>query len=145
MVFQLFYKSTSAEGITQKDLDDIISTAIKRNSSISVTGCLVYFDKKFYQILEGKEEDVLALYEDIKKDKRHYNLTLISKEPTKYRIFSKWHMALYFIDEKYNNEKVVSEFRNKIQLLNSLNFFSETALEFWLGVKEAINKGNQSV
>lgn len=96
MVFQLFYKSTSTKGITQQDLDNIISTAIKRNSKLSVTGCLVYFDEEFYQILEGKEEDVLTLYEDIKMDKRHYNVTLISTEPTKYRIFSKWHMALYF-------------------------------------------------
>lgn len=139
MVFQLFYKSTSAKGMVQQDLDNIITTAVKRNSKFSITGCLVYFDKEFYQILEGNREDVLLLYEDIKKDKRHYDVTLISTEPTQYRIFSKWHMALYFVDEKHNTKKVVDEFRNKVLLLNSLNFFSETALEFWHGIKKSIS------
>lgn len=140
MVFQLFYKSTSAHWLTQQDLDDIVLTSIERNLKINVTGCLVFFNKEFYQILEGKKADVLALYNDIKEDTRHYHITLLNQERTKYRIFLDWNMALHLIGEERNSEYIVEEFRKKILILNSLNYSSDTSIEFWYDVKNIISK-----
>lgn len=140
MIFQLFYKSTSIKELTQYDLNDIVLNAIKKNSSLNITGCLVYFNNEFYQLLEGKQEDILSLYSSIENDKRHYHVTLLNQEQTKYRLFSNWNMALYLIDEKRNSERIVNEFKNKILLINSLNFSTDTALEFWYDVRKMISK-----
>lgn len=103
---------------------------------------MVYFKNEFYQLLEGKEEDVLSLYESIKKDKRHFNVTLLNQEQTKYRIFSNWNMALYYVNEKRNSKSIIEEFKDKINLFNSLNFYTDTGLEFWIDVKRRISKDN---
>lgn len=42
MIFQLFYKSTAIRDITNIDINNIIKTAISKNSLYNVTGCLVW-------------------------------------------------------------------------------------------------------
>lgn len=141
MVFQLFYKSVSASWITQQDLEDIVLTSIERNSTLNVTGCLVFFNREFYQILEGKQDDVLTLFHDIKNDERHCHITLLNQEQTRYRIFLDWNMALHLIGKERNSKQIVEKFRKSILILNSLNYSSDTSIEFWYDVRNIISKG----
>lgn len=141
MIFQLFYKSKTKEEVTEQDLDDIVLTAIEKNSTINVTGCLVYFNNELYQILEGEQQTVKSLYEDIKNDKKYFNVTLLNQELTEYRLFSNWNMAFCPIDEIRNGENMVNEFKHKIQLLNSLNFSKDSVTDFWCDVRKTISKG----
>lgn len=140
MIFQLFYKSTVEVAVTVEDIQNIVVIAKERNSKSNITGCLVYFKNDFYQLLEGNEEDVLSLYKDIKKDKRYYHVTLLNQEKTEYRIFSNWNMALYYLDEKRNSKSIVEEFKSKVELFDSLNYYTDTGLEFWFDVKKRITQ-----
>lgn len=142
MVFQLCYKSTVSIGVSSDDIQNIVCTAIERNSELNVTGCLVFFKNEFYQLLEGDEKDVLLLYESIKKDTRHFNVTLLNKERTQYRVFSSWNMALYYIDEERNSKSIIKKFKKRIALLNTLNYCTDTGLKFWLNVKKKITQEN---
>lgn len=113
MIFQLSYTSTAISQITYQNLENIILTAIDENSKANITGCLVFFNHQFYQLLEGDKNSVLSLYDTIKKDNRHCNVKLISQEETKYRLFSNWNMAFHFVDEKRNGEDIFNEFKKK--------------------------------
>lgn len=136
MIFQLFYKSTAIRDITNIDINNIIKTAISKNSLYNVTGCLVYFKDKFYQLLEGNKDDVELIYNAIKKDKRHYHVTLMNQEIVEFRIFSNWDMALYLPKDKDS----IIVFQKKIIALNSLDYNTDTSLEFWFDIKKLISK-----
>ena len=47
----------------------------------------------FLQVLEGEKEDVLKLYDIIKKDKRHHDLVLVTEGVSLKRMFDNWKMG----------------------------------------------------
>lgn len=93
MFFQLTYKSEAQSNLKIEDLEAILSTSRNFNSKENITGCLIYTNKIFIQILEGEKKVVKELYERIKKDSRHFNVTLIDESVADQRHFSKWAMA----------------------------------------------------
>ena len=79
-MFRMYYISTVAPSVTSDDFEDILEKARRNNAKLGVTGLLVVKDNNFAQALEGEKEDVLALYEKIKRDKRHLRIVLISQQ-----------------------------------------------------------------
>jgi AraC-like DNA-binding protein len=118
--FELSYKSDFEKNTNSTDIENIINTATVKNKKLNVTGCLIVYKKSFFQILEGPKNNVLEIYESIKKDKRHKNVQLIWKGSKINRLFEDWAMAL--ISEKGNlNVKLNGELRfiNIKELLNN--------------------------
>ena len=74
---QLVYYSISSIKITMEVIYDIREISIRNNSKKNITGCLLYHDNVFLQLLEGENENIDNLYESIQKDKRHSTVTLI--------------------------------------------------------------------
>lgn len=98
--FELSYKSDFNNGTSFKDIEDIVKNAIDKNSSLDITGCLIVYEKSFFQILEGPKKNVLDVFKSIEKDSRHKNIKLIGKGPKINRMFENWSLAL--ISEKGN-------------------------------------------
>ena len=118
--FELSYKSDFEKSTDSKDVEDIIKVAINKNKEFNVTGCLIVYQKTFFQILEGSKKNVLEIYKTLKNDKRHKNIKLIWKGAKINRLFGDWSMAL--ISEKGNlNVKLNGELRfiNIKELINS--------------------------
>jgi hypothetical protein len=59
---------------------------------------LLYKGGNFMQVLEGPEDQVMSLYESIKKDPRHKDVATLSKEQIQVRQFPKWEMAFQNLD-----------------------------------------------
>lgn len=95
MLKQLVYYSIANQIISDKIIDDILETSRKYNSSKEITGCLLYYDNVFLQLLEGKQEDINALYKKIIKDQRHFNVTLVAEDFVEERIYPNWNMAYH--------------------------------------------------
>ncbi len=58
-----------------------------------ITGMLLYLEGKFIQVLEGRKDAVLSLFDKIKKDLRHERIrTIIEGMPDK-RVFKNWSMG----------------------------------------------------
>lgn len=115
MLYQLVYYSISESEVTQEVLSNILDSFRKNNLKKNVTGCLIYHNKVFLQLLEGEKNDVIELIEIIKKDKRHHNFTLIINENINKRMFPGWNMA--FI--KQNNKPENKNF------IDSIDFFTD--------------------
>ncbi len=65
------------------------------------------------QILEGNEQNVLALYEQIENDRRHTGLIVLMQEPLAERHFPDWSMAF-----KDLNSPEVQTMQGYSELLN---------------------------
>ncbi|MBP2834154.1 BLUF domain-containing protein [Aquimarina sp. U1-2] len=101
MIFELSYKSKASEETTIDDVEHLVSEAIENNLDHSVTGALVYHSGVFFQIIEGTKSEVLKLYDNILKDKRHHTVELIWKGVKPKRTFGEWSLA--FLGEKDTN------------------------------------------
>lgn len=94
-IFQLLYFSEAVDGIGQSDLEDILQTSRRKNEAARISGLLLVNGGHFMQVLEGRREDVEALYEVIKADPRHRKVTTIYTVDQKQRQFQGWAMAHY--------------------------------------------------
>ncbi|MEJ7556661.1 MAG: BLUF domain-containing protein [Pedobacter sp.] len=101
MFYDLIYFSHSTGTIHIKEMNLILAKSRFRNADQGVTGFLVYvegiFDDhtegRFLQVLEGSKKDVTEIYDSIKKDPRHHQVTTIKEGPLEIRNFNCWRMG----------------------------------------------------
>jgi hypothetical protein len=75
---------------------DIVQTARSRNSELGIRGFLWFDRQHFFQVLEGGDEAVDALFGRIRRDRRHSNVRLVQRAPVDHALFSDWSMAAHF-------------------------------------------------
>jgi len=51
------------------------------------------FEGRFIQVLEGSRDEVTAIFQQIKKDKRHHDILLLKEAESESRAFEKWVMG----------------------------------------------------
>jgi hypothetical protein len=73
----------------------MLSDARDFNAEHHITGCLLYHDRKFLQLLEGEKPKVISLFNAIESDPRHQSVTVLRTEEREDRIFDRWSMAFY--------------------------------------------------
>lgn len=98
-MLSLIYASTATKLFTQQELVELLETSQKNNVKTDITGMLLYRGGNFIQVIEGEPDAVLELYEIIKEDPRHKDVTLLSKDPIKNRQFPNWSMGFRNIDQ----------------------------------------------
>ena len=122
MPFELIYNSIADLDITEKDIKDILKEAIDFNSKNKITGCLLFHNMEFLQILEGEREIILELYGKLLKDKRHNTVTLINQAEISSVLFSDWSMAFKELSDSdmlsLKNHINIKDFH---QLINNLD------------------------
>ncbi|WP_117882302.1 BLUF domain-containing protein [Aureibaculum luteum] len=137
-MFQLTYVSKSKSEMNFTDLNNILEVAKTNNSTLNITGCLVYHNSRFVQILEGEEIEVLQLYEKIKADERHQDVTLLWENNAK-RYFGEWNMAFH----NPNDDDDVKQFVENLILFSDFAEKSSSALlSFWATVRRVLGDGN---
>ncbi len=95
-MYQIIYLSKANSNLTQEDIDNILQTAREFNATKQISGCLIYHNHYFLQMLEGNIDDISELYKNITKDPRHSDIKLLF-ESTKFdRSFGEWKMG--FVD-----------------------------------------------
>jgi hypothetical protein len=90
---RLIYTSTARRAMSDTDIPKILSVSRLNNKIYNITGMLIYHDRRFLQILEGKGEDLNATYRRIKNDWRHTDCKRLLEETIVSRAFSGWNMA----------------------------------------------------
>ncbi|TDU33728.1 FAD-dependent sensor of blue light [Gelidibacter sediminis] len=133
-MYQLNYRSNAKLGLQLKDLDQILETAVAVNSARNITGCLIYHKGSFVQVLEGQKKDVLDIYENIKADDRHNDVTLLWENEVDDRFFPEWNMA-YFRPK----EKNLRQYIDNLILLSEISDRSSGSLvSFWSSVQKIL-------
>ncbi|MFI8378911.1 BLUF domain-containing protein [Leeuwenhoekiella sp. NPDC079379] len=88
MYYYLVYVSDSSKPSNNEIVNDILNNVANWNSNLHISGFLVYKGGNYLQLLEGKKEDVLRLFNKILKDGRHKNVTQILEDESPNRLFN---------------------------------------------------------
>lgn len=97
-LFHLGYVSTQTGPFGTADLLRLLSAARRRNQSRNVTGLLIHRDDSFFQVLEGREEDVRRIFGIISTDPAHHRINVLFEEALEEREFADWRMAFVELD-----------------------------------------------
>lgn len=92
-LIHLVYASKETRPLKTEEIYELLSQSRAHNRNLEVTGMLLYSQGSFFQILEGDETTVKALFEKIKRDSRHANVVQIVSEAIYKRTFSDWSMG----------------------------------------------------
>jgi hypothetical protein len=106
MLYDLIYFSNAAGVMQARDMNPILAQSRIRNADQKVTGFLMYVEGiynhhregRFLQVLEGSKHDVTQIYDSIKKDLRHNQVTTLKEGPIENRNFSSWSMGYESFD-----------------------------------------------
>jgi Sensors of blue-light using FAD len=94
-LISLVYLSEAVGHFSRANLADLLVKSRANNSALGITGMLLYKEGKFLQVLEGKRDDVMALYRKISKDFRHRKVISLSSETIAQRQFPDWTMGFH--------------------------------------------------
>jgi len=94
-MLELIYYSIAQPWLNSEDILNILKTSREFNIENNITGCLLYFNNEFIQILEGEKNIVKYLYGKIEQDKRHHHVMLLVQNEKESRSFTNWGMAFY--------------------------------------------------
>ncbi|MEW9918108.1 BLUF domain-containing protein [Marimonas sp. MJW-29] len=89
-MIRVFYFSTARANVSDADVDRIVHRASAKNADLGITGALAYNGRNFCQLLEGDEEKVMALLEEIEADPRHSGFKVLDKKEVASRAFPDW-------------------------------------------------------
>lgn len=89
----LIYVSKATQEMSREALEELLKKARRFNRSAGISGCLVYQDGYFMQMLEGKRDVLLSLIDGIKADARHDNLRIVIEGSARNRVFADWGMV----------------------------------------------------
>ncbi|MBQ4813929.1 BLUF domain-containing protein [Pseudoalteromonas luteoviolacea] len=111
-MFQLVYISKAKKRHTELELAKMMNKFRQRNVANGITGLLLYDGRgTFIQLLEGKKEEVRALFEVISKDPRHERINKLHEQAVPERVFAHWKMGFKCLNsKKMRNEDGFSEF-----------------------------------
>ena len=92
-MYHLVYTSEATQPIEREALFDLLRESRERNRQNGISGLLLHKNDQFIQVLEGEESLVKALYDRIRNDRRHKNVTAILEGSLPEREFSDWSMG----------------------------------------------------
>jgi hypothetical protein len=95
MLVRLLYASRAVEAVGASLVDAILSRSREYNAEHGITGvlCVCPSGNVFIQVLEGAREEVNRLYNNIVRDPRHRDITLLDYAEIDERGFANWRMG----------------------------------------------------
>jgi hypothetical protein len=85
------------------EMSKILRKSRINNRARNIVGALYFGNGNFFQCLEGDENELMSLYETLKKDTRHHDLRIVSMKPVSERSFGQWEMKYLPAEREVNN------------------------------------------
>ena len=95
MLYHLSYISVANQEFDRSQLSELAAESSKRNSELQISGALVFDGTHFFQYLEGEKENVELVYNKIKQDQRHRDVSTISESSIEKRVYPHWGMKSF--------------------------------------------------
>lgn len=140
MLSTIIYRSHISDDVAYKTLGKLAEKANQVNESNSVTGILLFNGTHFFQVLEGPEDAVVAIYEEICNDPRHHNLVELMRDYAPARRFGNVGMELFDLRE-YDPENVLQAVLDKGTSKYQLTY-DDRALQFLRVFVDATEREN---
>ncbi|WP_391487058.1 diguanylate phosphodiesterase [Leclercia tamurae] len=140
MLTTIIYRSHYRDHVPVTVLEDMVVAANKKNSEAGVSGILLFNGKLFFQLLEGPEESVRAIYRAICEDPRHHNVVELLCDYSPSRRFGKCGMELFDL-HRYDPEEVLQNVLDKGTTKYQLTY-NDRSLQFFRTFVEESEKEN---
>ncbi|GAB2578144.1 BLUF domain-containing protein [Microlunatus antarcticus] len=98
MMFTTAYTSVMVRPMSDPELAELLATSRARNAERGITGLLLYRAGRVMQMLEGEQDEVHALYDRIRMDVRHQDVTNVWTSKATERRFPSWTMGFEDLD-----------------------------------------------
>ncbi len=134
-LFEIVYQSRSINSFSVDQLYELMLKSREYNIDNQITGCLIYHNLTFIQILEGTQEDVVDLFTKIKRDNRHTRIDVVWKGDIEKRGFEGWSMSLMNLSAN-GLENVFSDFLDTDNYTYDIKGVLTTAKSLLLSMKD---------
>ncbi len=94
------FKPFGSQSGIEPNVARILSQSRRNNMHRNLVGVLYYGNGCFFQCLEGNAEDIDQLLESLRRDPRHRDLEILSREPIEFLSFMDWNMKYVSVDQK---------------------------------------------
>lgn len=96
---RLIYISRLTNPLSTAEIEQIGIVSSANNQRVDITGLLVYFERLFFQIIEGDDQQVDHIFAKIGQDPRHQDiLRLSTDDDIEQRLFPTWSMKTINLD-----------------------------------------------
>ena len=140
MLTTIIYRSHISDDFPIRTLPAMVDNASKINAAHDVTGILLFNGTHFFQLLEGPEAGIQAVYQRICADRRHHNVVELMRDYAPYRRFGNAGMALFDLREHDRSsllQAVLDKGKSKYRLT-----YDDRALQFLRTFVESREKEN---
>ncbi|MEQ9466801.1 MAG: BLUF domain-containing protein [Ekhidna sp.] len=128
-LYRLIYTSFRKPECNEHEIQNILASCKKNNPKRDITGILLHSDKRFIQYIEGNKDEVVELYELIKKDSRHTSVNQRNFEAIDDRIFPSWEMGYKDLDMvQFNTDASVADQKTFNGIIKGELDFDDNAL-----------------
>jgi EAL domain-containing protein (putative c-di-GMP-specific phosphodiesterase class I) len=93
-LYFLLYVSEAVAPLSTAQLDQLLQRTRVNNARAGLTGCLLYENERFMQMLEGEHGKVMETFERICASGLHDNVRVVIHQRAKRRVFTHWSMLL---------------------------------------------------
>ena len=100
LVHCVYCSASTKTPLSSAELESLLAECRLKNSKADITGILLYQNGSFFQVLEGADNAVQALFQKISLDKRHHQTKKIIFESIATRSFAAWTMGFPKITAK---------------------------------------------
>jgi EAL domain-containing protein (putative c-di-GMP-specific phosphodiesterase class I) len=94
-LYFLLYVSQAAVEMDEGTLANILMLSKQNNQVAGITGCMLYQDGCFMQMLEGSRDNVQKLMAYIQADTRHKDVRIVMQGHEQQRVFLDWSMEFH--------------------------------------------------
>lgn len=140
MLTTIIYRSHISDDFSIKTVPGMVDNASKINAANDVTGILLFNGTHFFQLLEGPEAGIQAVYQRICADRRHHNVVELMRDYAPYRRFGNAGMELFDLREHDRSsllQAVLDKGTSKYRLT-----YDDRALQFLRTFVESREKEN---
>ncbi len=144
MIVSLVYSSycrldPEADGFAP-EIEKIRQIASVYNREHGITGFLIYFDKRFVQLLEGDFDDVAVAYSRIRRDPRHHDARVIHFAEVEGRAFKDWSMesSMSYVARNHTELSIKLKFLDRF--INDTRQYPITVRDLIVAVAQEIEK-----
>ncbi|NYE60711.1 diguanylate cyclase (GGDEF)-like protein [Duganella sp. 1224] len=93
-LYFLLYVSEAVTPLSPTQLGKLLQRTRVNNGEAGITGCLLYENERFMQMLEGERDAVLATFARIRDNALHARVRVVMQGPARRRVFTHWSMLL---------------------------------------------------
>ena len=104
----VIYRSRAVAPLADLDLFYLLAHARRRNETLGLSGLIVYDRGYFFQWLEGNDVALGKVWNSIRRDTRHTEITVLADQTIPTRLFDDWHMR--FAHRDHQHEAIVDGF-----------------------------------